>query len=70
MANKPNYIPEGYRAITPYLIVRGGAKAIDYYTKVFGGEGINANGGRRTRLDTPNCRLAIRTSCSRTSIRR
>ncbi len=30
MANKPNYIPEGYRAITPYLIVRGGAKAIDY----------------------------------------
>jgi PhnB protein len=36
MANKPNYIPQGYRAITPYLVVRGGAKAIDYYNTVFG----------------------------------
>lgn len=36
MANEPNYIPEGYRTITPYLIVKGGAKAIDYYVTVFG----------------------------------
>jgi len=35
MASKTNYIPEGYRAITPYLIVRGGAKALDYYKRVF-----------------------------------
>ena len=70
MANKPNYIPEGYRAITPYLIVRGGAKAIDYYVKVFGAKELMRMEGQKDGLGTPNCRLAIRTSCSRTSIRR
>ena len=29
-------IPEGYSSVTPFLIVKGGAKAIDYYKKVFG----------------------------------
>ena len=30
------YIPEGYNSITPYLIVKGAAEAIDYYKKIFG----------------------------------
>ena len=34
MSVKP--IPEGYHSVTPYLIVRGGAAAIEYYTKAFG----------------------------------
>lgn len=34
MAVKP--IPEGYHSVTPYLIVKGAAKAIDYYKKAFG----------------------------------
>jgi len=34
MAVKP--IPEGYHTATPYLIVREGAKAIDYYKRAFG----------------------------------
>lgn len=29
-------IPEGYHSLTPYLIVDGGAKALDYYKKAFG----------------------------------
>lgn len=29
-------IPEGYHSLTPYLVVDGGAQAIDYYTKAFG----------------------------------
>ena len=29
-------IPEGYHNVTPYLIVDGAAKAIEFYTKVFG----------------------------------
>jgi PhnB protein len=29
-------IPEGYRSITPYLILDGAAKAIDFYKKAFG----------------------------------
>jgi PhnB protein len=31
-----NPIPEGYHSVTPYLIVKGAAKAIDYYKRVFG----------------------------------
>src|SRR5438045_9767791 len=34
MSVKP--IPEGYHSLTPYLIVRGGAAAIDFYSKAFG----------------------------------
>jgi PhnB protein len=29
-------IPEGYRTVTPYLIVKGGAAAIEFYKKAFG----------------------------------
>ncbi len=34
MAVKP--IPDGYHTITPYLIVKGAAGAIDFYKKAFG----------------------------------
>jgi len=50
MANKPNYVPEGYRTITPYLVVKGGAKAIDYYTKVFGAKEL-------MRMEAPDGRV-------------
>lgn len=30
------YIPKGYNSITPYLIIKGAAEAIEYYKKVFG----------------------------------
>src|SRR5256885_10357666 len=36
MSSKVKAIPEGYHAITPYLIVDGAARAIDFYKKVFG----------------------------------
>lgn len=36
MASKVKSIPEGYHSITPYLIVKGAAAAIDYYKEVFG----------------------------------
>jgi PhnB protein len=36
MADKVSYIPKGYNSVTPYLVVKGAAKAIDYYKKVFG----------------------------------
>jgi PhnB protein len=29
-------IPDGYHSVTPYLIIRGAGKAIDYYKEVFG----------------------------------
>lgn len=34
MATKP--IPEGYHSVTPYLIVKGAAAAIDFYERAFG----------------------------------
>jgi len=31
-------IPDGYSSLTPYLVCKGAAKAIDFYTKVFGAQ--------------------------------
>jgi len=31
-----NPIPEGYHSVTPYLIIRGAADAIEFYKKAFG----------------------------------
>jgi PhnB protein len=40
-------IPDGYRSVTPYLIVKGADRAIDFYKKVFGA-------AQRMRMDGPN----------------
>lgn len=34
--SKVPYIPKGSNSVTPYLIIKGAAQAIDYYKKVFG----------------------------------
>ena len=36
MPAKVNPIPDDYRAATPYLCVKGAAKAIDFYVRAFG----------------------------------
>ena len=42
---KVSYIPKDYNSVTPYLIVKGAAKAIDYYKIVFGAtETVRMNG--------------------------
>jgi PhnB protein len=49
MANvKP--IPNGYHSVTPYLYIKGAAKAIDYYKDVFGAK-------ERVRMLGPNGRI-------------
>ncbi len=35
-----NPIPEGFHTITPHLVIRGAAEAIDFYKKAFGAEEI------------------------------
>jgi PhnB protein len=45
--SKVPYIPKGYNTVTPYLVIKGAAKAIDYYKKVFGATVV-------TRMDGPN----------------
>jgi PhnB protein len=51
MAGKVRPIPEGYRSVTPYLIVKGAAKAIDFYKKVFGAR-------EKFRMDGPSGTIA------------
>ncbi len=36
MSSKPKPVPEGYRTVTPYLYIRGAAKALDFYKRAFG----------------------------------
>jgi PhnB protein len=45
-----NPIPEGYHTVTPYLIVDGVAKAIEFYTAAFGAQEI-------MRTDAPNGKI-------------
>ena len=35
-AAKPDPIPDSYRRVTPCLVVRGAAKALEFYGEVFG----------------------------------
>ncbi|HEV8323828.1 MAG TPA: VOC family protein [Myxococcota bacterium] len=49
MAVKP--IPEGYHTATPYLIVRGAARALEYYKKAF-------NASELVRMADPSGKVA------------
>jgi PhnB protein len=40
MASKVHHVPVGYHTAIPYLIVKGAAKALEYYKKAFGTEEI------------------------------
>jgi len=40
MAGKVKAVPEGCHTVTPHLIVKGGAKALDFYRKAFGAEEV------------------------------
>lgn len=51
MFGRVNPVPEGYHSITPYLIVKGAAKAIEFYKEAFGAE-------VQRRLDMPGQRIA------------
>jgi len=35
MAKKAKPVPRGYRTVTPYLIIKDAASAIDYYKQAF-----------------------------------
>jgi PhnB protein len=48
MPAKP--IPDGYHSVTPYLIVRGAARAIEFYKKAFGATEL-------LRMDAPGGKL-------------
>jgi PhnB protein len=36
MASPVKPIPEGYHTVTPYLIIHGAARALEFYTRAIG----------------------------------
>ena len=47
-------IPAGYHSITPYLIVKGAAAAIEFYRSVLVRRKLCGSKGRTARLGMPN----------------
>src|SRR5262244_2426334 len=45
MASKTKPIPDGYHTVTPYLIIKGAAAAIDFYKQAFGAVELFRMGG-------------------------
>lgn len=43
MARKARPIPEGFHTITPYLVVRDAARAVEFYQKAFGAKARNVS---------------------------
>lgn len=41
MATKTNAIPEGFHAVTPCLMLKDSLRAIEFYKKAFGAEGLD-----------------------------
>jgi PhnB protein len=50
MAAKVKPVPEGYSTVTPYIMVKGAAKAIDFYKRALGAEEVY-------RLEMPDGRI-------------
>jgi PhnB protein len=50
MVTKVNPVPAGYHNVTPYISVKGAAKALDFYKRAFGAEVT-------VRMDMPDGRV-------------
>jgi uncharacterized glyoxalase superfamily protein PhnB len=52
-------IPDGYHSLTPYLIVDGATRAIDFYKRAFGAEELfRAPAARASRRDPATAQRA------------
>jgi len=45
MPKPVSYVSEGFHTVTPYIVVKGAANAIDFYKKAFGAEEVMRMGG-------------------------
>jgi PhnB protein len=50
-------IPDGYHAVTPYLIIRGAARAIEFYKQVFGATEVMRLGGSEGKIGHAELRI-------------
>ena len=63
-AKKVKPIPKGYHAVTPYLSVKGAAKAIEFYETVFGAKEVMRMPGPdgtigHAEIQINNCRVML-----------
>jgi uncharacterized glyoxalase superfamily protein PhnB len=65
MATQVKPIPEGFHTMTPHLVIRGAAEAIEFYKKAFGAEelvrmpGIGGKGVMHAELKIGNSMMMI-----------
>lgn len=57
MAPAVKPVPEGYRSITPYLIIKGAARAIEFYKQAFGATEIMRFPGRNNTIGHAELRI-------------
>ena len=57
MAGKVKPVPDGFHTATPYLIVKGAAKAIEFYKQAFGATELE-------RMEMPDGKIAHAESSS------
>ncbi len=50
MANKVQPIPEGYHTLTPHLIAKGAARALEFYKKAFGATELMRHEGPQGKI--------------------
>ena len=70
MTAKVKPIPDEYRGATPYLCVKDGTRAIEFYKKAFGAREVMRMAGPTANSATPNLESATLRSCLPTSSRR
>ncbi len=57
MTKKVNFLPKGYHEVTPYMSVRGAARAIDFYKKAFGAAEVMRMPGPEGKLGHAEIRI-------------
>lgn len=50
MASKVQPIPEGYHTVTPHLITKNAARALEFYKKAFGATELMRHGGPQGKI--------------------
>ena len=63
-------IPDGYHSVTPYLIIKGAADAIDFYKRAFGAAELMRMPSPEGKIGHAEIRIGDWRSCSQTNIRK
>jgi len=62
MSKSVSSVPEGYHSVTPYLIIEGASKALDYYVKAFAATEVMRMPGPGGRIGRNASRSPLRST--------